>query len=405
MSEQQLEEGRRQGNGGVRPEQRREEEASAEPAKKSRTRLRVGVGLAVVAVAGLLWWLHARKFEDTDDAQVDGYITAVSPRVTGTVSRVLVEDNQTVKQGDLLVELDTADLEVALAQARAAVAQAEAGVAAEQPVVSITATSNRATVQSAEDEVANAEAELEAARRELDQALATNRFAQQQKERAAQLLASNTVPQAEFDQRSSAADVALAGVASAQKRVDQRRARLQTAQVRLVEARANAPRQLVAREAGLSVRQANLDLARAQLRQAQLNLGYAKVVAPVDGIIGKRSINVGDRVQPGQQLMSLTQNGELWVTANFRETQIERMKQGQQASVHVDAIDRDYDGVVDSFAGATGSRYSLLPPENATGNYVKVVQRIPVRIKLQPGQPGMERLRPGMSAEPKVRVR
>ena len=405
MSEQQLEEGRRQGNGGVRPEQRREEEASAEPAKKSRTRLRVGVGLAVVAVAGLLWWLHARKFEDTDDAQVDGYITAVSPRVTGTVSRVLVEDNQTVKQGDLLVELDTADLEVALAQARAAVAQAQAGVAAEQPVVSITATSNRATVQSAEDEVANAEAELEAARRELDQALATNRFAQQQKERAAQLLASNTVPQAEFDQRSSAADVALAAVASAQKRVDQRRARLQTAQARLVEARANAPRQLVAREAGLSVRQANLDLARAQLRQAQLNLGYAKVVAPVDGIIGKRSVNVGDRVQPGQQLMSLTQNGELWVTANFRETQIERMKQGQQASVHVDAIDRDYDGVVDSFAGATGSRYSLLPPENATGNYVKVVQRIPVRIKLQPGQPGMERLRPGMSAEPKVRVR
>ena len=125
----------------------------------------------------------------------------------------------------------------------------------------------------------------------------------------------------------------------------------------------------------------------------------------MDGIIGKRSVNVGDRVQPGQQLMSLTQNGELWVTANFRETQIERMKQGQQASVHVDAIDRDYDGVVDSFAGATGSRYSLLPPENATGNYVKVVQRIPVRIKLQPGQPGMERLRPGMSAEPKVRVR
>jgi len=404
MSEQQLEEGRRQGNGDVRPEQRREE-ASADPAKKSRMRLRVGVGLAVVAVAGLLWWLHARKFEDTDDAQVDGYITAVSPRVTGTVSRVLVEDNQTVKQGDLLVELDTADLEVALAQARAAVAQAQAGVAAEQPVVSITATSNRATVQSAEDEVANAEAELEAARRELDQALATNRFAQQQKERAAQLLASNTVPQAEFDQRSSAADVALAAVASAQKRVDQRRARLQTAQARLVEARANAPRQLVAREAGLSVRQANLDLARAQLRQAQLNLGYAKVVAPVDGIIGKRSVNVGDRVQPGQQLMSLTQNGELWVTANFRETQIERMKQGQQASVHVDAIDRDYDGVVDSFAGATGSRYSLLPPENATGNYVKVVQRIPVRIKLQPGQPGMERLRPGMSAEPKVRVR
>src|SRR6266446_10086436 len=162
MSEQQLEEGRRQGNGGVRLEQRHEQDASAEPAKKSRTRLRVGIGLAVVVVAALLWWLHARKFEDTDDAQVDGYITAVSPRVAGTVARVLVEDNQTVKQGDLLVELDTADLEVALAQARAAVAQAEAAFAAEQPNVSITAPSNRTTVQVAEDEVANAQADLEA---------------------------------------------------------------------------------------------------------------------------------------------------------------------------------------------------------------------------------------------------
>src|SRR5438874_1979480 len=275
------------GDGGQAPAEHEQTERTRKPG----TRVRIGVGLALVAVAALLWWLHARKFEDTDDAQVDGYITAVSSRVPGTVLRVLVEDNQPVKQGDVLVELDAADLEVAAAQAR------------------------------------------------------------------------------------------------------------------LVEARANAPRQLVAREAGVSVRQANLELAQAQLHQAQLNLGYAKVVAPVAGIVGKRSVNVGDRVQPGQQLMSLTQNGELWVTANFRETQIERMRQGQHASVHVDAIDRDYEGIVESFAGATGSRYSLLPPENASGNYVKVVQRIPVRIKLEQGQPEMERLRPGMSAEPKVRVR
>ncbi|HZR07668.1 MAG TPA: HlyD family secretion protein [Myxococcales bacterium] len=390
-------------NGGNRPAPA-VKDAAAE-AKKRRTRLRIGAGVLVLAVAGFLWWLHARRFEDTDDAQVDGYITAVSSRVPGTVVRVLVEDNQRVKQGDLLVELDTADLEVALAQARAAVAQAQAGFAAEQPNVSITASSNRATLQSAEDEVANTEADLEAARRDLDQALASNRFAQQQKERAATLLASNTVPQAELDQRTSAADVAQAAVAAARKRVEQRQARLQTAQARLVEARANAPRQLVVREAGLSVRQANLELAQAQLKQAQLNLGYAKVTAPVAGIVGKRSVNVGDRIQPGQQLMSLTQTGELWVTANFRETQIEGMKPGQRASVHVDAVDRDYTGTVESFAGATGSRYSLLPPENATGNYVKVVQRIPVRITLDPNQPDMERLRPGMSAEPKVKVR
>src|SRR4051812_21495083 len=405
MSE--AEEVRRNGNGEARPERKEQPAQSppADPAKRRRTRLRIGAGAAVLALAGLLFWLHARKFEDTDDAQVDGYISAVSARVTGTVLRVLVDDNQVVKAGDPLIELDTADLDVALAQAKAAVAQAEAALAAEQPNVSITATSNRATVQSAEDEVANAAADLEAAKRDLDQAQASNRFAQQQKERAAQLLASNTVPQAELDQRVSAAAVAQAAVASARKRVDQRQARLQTAQARLVEARANAPRQLVAREAGLSVRQANLELAQAQLRQAQLNLGYAKISAPVAGIVGKRSVNVGDRVQPGQQLMSLTQSGALWVTANFRETQIERMKPGQRATVHVDALDRDYDGTVESFAGATGSRYSLLPPENASGNYVKVVQRIPVRIRLDPNQPGMERLRPGMSAEPKVTVR
>ena len=408
MSELEQEE-MREGNGGARPGRNDErpdaEQPDAETAKKRRTRLRVGIGLGILAIAALLWWLHARKFEDSDDAQVDGYITAVSPRVPGTVVRVLVDDNRVVKEGDLLVELDAADLEVAFAQARAAVAQAEAGVAEERPTVSITATSNLAAVQAAEDEVANTQADLEAAKRDLDQAQANNRFAQQQKQRAAQLLASKTVPQAEFDQRDAAADAAQAAVAAARKRVDQKMAKLQQAQTRLTEARANAPRQLVAREAGVSVRQANLELAQAQFRQAQLNLSYAKVLAPVAGIVGRRSVNIGDRVQPGQQLMSLTQNGELWVTANFRETQIKRMRPGQPASVHVDAIDRTYDGNVESFAGATGSRFSLLPPENASGNYVKVVQRLPVRINLKPGQPEMDRLRPGMSVEPKVRVR
>jgi membrane fusion protein, multidrug efflux system len=403
MSEQQGEV-QREGNAGQQQEQAKKAPAE-DPERKRRKRVRIGIGLSLLLAAGFIWWLHARKFEDTDDAQIDGYITAVSSRVSGTVLKVLVEDNQRVKQGDPLVELDTADLEVALAQARAAVAQAQAALEAEQPNVSITATSNRTTVQAAEDEVANTEADLEAARRDLDQAEANNRFAQQQRERAAQLLTSKTIPQAEYDQRVSAADVARAAVGSARQRVDQRRAKLQTAQSRLQEARANAPRQLVAREAGLSVRQANLELARAQLHQAELNVSYAKVAAPVAGVIGKRSVNVGDRVQPGQQLMSLTQIGSLWVTANFRETQLDRMRLGQRATVHVDAIDRDYQGTVASFAGATGSRYSLLPPENATGNYVKVVQRIPVRIDLDPGQQEMERLRPGMSVEPKVRVR
>jgi len=407
MSEQESEQLLRNGNGSapLSREVRSKDTPTSVEQKKDRRRIVIIAAAAAIVAGGLLWWLHARKFEDTDDAQVDAYISSISPRVAGTVLRVLVEDNQQVKHGDPLVELDTADLEVALAQARAAVAQAEAAVAAEAPNVSITATSNLAAVRSAEDEVTNTQADLDAARRDLDQAEANNRFAQQQKHRAEQLLASKTIPQQEYDQRETAAEVAQAAVAVARKRVDQRVAKLQQAQTRLAEARANAPRQLVAREADLSVRQANLELAKAQLHQAQLNLAYAKVAAPVAGIIGRRSVNVGDRVQPGQQLMSLTQNDELWVTANFRETQIELMKAGQPASVHVDAIDRDYDGKVASFAGATGSRFSLLPPENASGNYVKVVQRIPVRIVLKPGQPEMERLRPGMSAEPKVRVR
>ncbi|MFL5248146.1 MAG: HlyD family secretion protein [Myxococcales bacterium] len=376
-----------------------------DPKKGNKMRLRIAAGVLLAGIVVLLWWLHERKFEETDDAQIDGNITAISARVPGTVVAVHVVDNQQVKAGDPLVDLDPADLEVTLAQARANVAQAQAAYEAENPNVAITVTSNRAQVQSTEDDVADARADLLAAQRDLDQAEAQDRYAQSQRERARQLVASKTISPADYDQRVSAADVTKANVEAARHRIAQKRAQLSAAESRLKEARQNAPRQLVSREAGLQVRKANLELAQAQLRQAQLNMGYAKITAPTAGIVGKKSVNVGERVQTGQQLLALTQIGDLWVTANFRETQIEGMKVGQPAEVHVDSIDKDYRGTVESFAGATGSRYSLLPPENASGNYVKVVQRVPVRIRLDPGQPGMERLRPGMSVEPKVRVR
>jgi membrane fusion protein, multidrug efflux system len=381
------------------------EQKAAGAGKKLNLRLRVIAGLLLIALAAFGWWLYARHFEETDDAQIDGNITAVSARVSGTVTAVHVVDNQEVKEGDLLVELDPTDLEVAVAQARAAVAQAEAAYQAENPNVAITETSNRASLSTGDDEVQNARAELSAAQHELSQAEAQDRFAQLQFQRGQQLVASNTISQNDFDQRVSAADVAHATVEAARQRVEQRRTRLDTAMTRLSETRQNAPRQLVSREASLQARKANLELAKAQLKQAELNLGYARITAPASGILGKRSVNVGERVQPGQQLVPLTQTGQLWVTANFRETQVQHMRPGQKASVHVDALDRDYAAAVESFAGATGSRYSLLPPENASGNYVKVVQRIPVRIRLDSGQPEMERLRPGMSVEPKVRVR
>jgi membrane fusion protein, multidrug efflux system len=393
----------RQGNGS---DPAHDPEAIARAERKSRrTRIVLIAAIAVAALVVLLWWLNARKFEDTDDAQIDGYITAVSSRIAGTVIAVHFDDNQEVKQGDLLVELDPADLAVAVAQAKAALAQAQAQLEAEQPSVPITQTANQTLLDTSQSAVANAEADLEAARRELDQAEANSKYAQQQKKRAVELLASKVIPQADYDQRISAADADAAAVATARKRIDQRKATLQSVQSRLAESKANAPRQLLERRATLSVRQANLELAQAQMRQAELNLSYARIVSPVGGVLGKRSVNVGDRVQPGQQLFSLAQTGNQWVTANFRETQIEEMKLGDKVEIHVDALDKDFTGQVQSFAAATGSRFSLLPPENATGNYVKVVQRIPVRIALDPNQTGMDRLRPGMSAEPKVRVR
>jgi membrane fusion protein (multidrug efflux system) len=400
-----------------RPEQkldraRPEEEAPAaqvepgiEALRKRTLRMRLAAGAAVAIVLGtVVWWLRARRYEGTDDAQVDGNISAVSPRVQGTVTAVHVVDNQEVKAGDVLVELDATDLQVTLAQAEANVAQAEAQVSAENPTVSITETSNLAAVRNADADVETARTEVEAASAELDQAVANDKLAAVQLDRAKQLVAGEAIARSDYDQRVAAADVFRSAVAAAHKRLAGKKAKLEAALARQREVQQNAPRQLGTREANVRVRRANLDLARAQLRQAQLNLSYAQIVAPADGVIGRKSVNVGDRVQPGQQLMALTQTGEMWVTANFRETQVKRMRIGQRASVHADALSQDFEGEVESFAGATGSRYSLLPPENATGNYVKVVQRIPVRIHLQPGQPEMKRLRPGMSVVPEVKV-
>jgi membrane fusion protein (multidrug efflux system) len=363
------------------------------------------VAALVVLAGALVWWLDARRFEGTDDAQVDAYITAVSARVAGTVTAVHVVDNQQVKAGEVLVELDPTDLDVALAQARAAVAQAEAAVAAENPTVAITQTSNAAAVQSAQSAAEAARTDADASQRELDQAQANDRLAQSQLHRANQLRAGGSIAASEYDQRVTQAQVARAGVAGARQRLLGRRAQLQSAQTRLRELGQNAPGQLAERRASVEVRQANLEAAQARLRQAELNRSYARVIAPADGIAGRRSVNVGEHIQPGQQLMALTQTQQLWVTANYRETQVQRMRAGQPVDLHVDALSRDFRGEVESFPGATGSRFSLFPPENASGNYVKVVQRLPVRVRLLPGQPELGRLIPGMSVGSTVKVR
>jgi membrane fusion protein (multidrug efflux system) len=392
--------------------------AASAPARQNRRVVLLAVAVAIV-VGAVAYGLYARRFEATDDAQIDGSISNVSPRTSGNVSAVFVSENHPVKQGDVLAEIDPSDLQIAVAQARAQVAQAQAQLEAEDPTVSITLTANQSAVATAHSDVTGGQAALSAARKDVEQltaqlaqAEANNRIAQLEKDRSEKLVAQGAVSQSDFDTRLNAATAAAAQVdalrqslAAARDRVTQQGAQLGALESHAAEVTSNAPRQVATRQASVAMRQAALDLARAQLAQAERNLSYAKILAPITGIVAKKAIAVGDHVAPGQLVIAISQTDSLWVTANYRETQLERMHPGQPVDVHVDSIDAELHGTVESVGGATGSRLSVLPPENASGNYVKVVQRIPVRIALDPGQPGLDRLRIGMSVEPKVTVR
>jgi membrane fusion protein, multidrug efflux system len=392
-------------------------QSPAKPAARSKRPLLLGV-LAIVVMGGVGYWAYQRQFEDTDDAAIDADISSISPRVSGVITSVNVVENQSVKQGDLLAEIDPKDLRVAVALAKAQVAEAEAQLKIEDPSVDITETSNRASVASTTSDIASAAAFVSQAQKQVEQtaaqlaqAEANDKNVQDEKRRADELIAQGAITKSELDQKTSAAIASSANVVALRHAlqaagdvVQQARARLASTQTRLAEVRSNAPRQVEERRASVVWRQAQLDAAKAQLEQAELNLSYTKIVAPVAGIVGKKSVSVGDHVAPGQDLMAIAKTDDVWVTANFRETQLRKMHTGQSASVHVDTLDADLHGTIESIGGATGSRFSVLPPENASGNYVKVVQRIPVRIRLDPGQPGMDRLRPGMSVEPQVRL-
>jgi membrane fusion protein (multidrug efflux system) len=391
------------------------------PAKAPSARRPLIIGAVVLLLAALAvtYWARSRRFQETDDAQVDGNISNVSPRITGTVSAVFVIENQLVKEGDPLAEIDPVDLQIAVDQARAEVAQSQALLEAEDPNVPITQSSNKSAVSTAQSDVLGAQAALAAARSDvaqftaqLAQSRANDREAQLEKDRSEKLVGQGAVSQSDYDTRVNAATATAAAVQavqqsleSAKDRVAQQQAQIVSLAGRLTEITANAPRQVATRKASVVVRQAALDLAKAQLAQAEKNLSYARIVAPISGVVAKKSIAVGDHVAPGQLVIAISQTDSLWVTANYRETQLELMHPGLPAAVHVDAFDLDLRGSVESIGGATGSRLSVLPPENASGNYVKVVQRIPVRIKLDPGQDGLDRLRIGMSAEPSVSVR
>jgi membrane fusion protein, multidrug efflux system len=397
-------------------------------------RVRIGAGVALLLVlGGAIWYWIASGRETTDDAQVDAHVTQIAARVGGTVLRVPVADNQEVNADAVLVEIDPRDYQVALDKARAELADAEASALAAKsnvPIASTTTTSDVATarggVEQAQGGVAGAERELDAAHARLATAQARTREAEanatktaRDVERLRGLLAKDEVSQQQFDAAVAAADAQKAAVDSARSQIAEAEAGIRVAESRLVQARAaeqqahaglqsaqTGPEQVTAIKARAAAAEAHAQQAKAVLAQAELNLQYATVKAPVHGIVSRKSVEVGQLVQAGQPLMAIIPLDSIWVTANFKETQLDTVRPGQKAVVTVDAYGgHSFTGHVDSIAAATGARFSMLPPENATGNYVKVVQRVPVKIVLDGGQDAEHLLRPGMSVVPTIYTR
>jgi membrane fusion protein (multidrug efflux system) len=374
--------------------------------------------LIALGAAGFLYWWHARQFEATDDAQVDGHMNPISARIDGTVIKVYVDNNQMVKVGDPLVDLDPRDYKVSLDQALSQLAQAHSMVTAQRPNVPITRVENVTNIATGEADVANARAALGAAERDresyaakLTESEANNAQAQSNLGRYKILIEKEEVSEQDYDQavaeaKADAATVEAnqAALQSADQTIAQRRAQLVEAESRLAQYRRVAPQQVAIRMATVKSNEASAEMAEAEVEQARLKIAYTRIAAPVAGIIMSRTAEVGAHIAAGQALVTIVQVENLWVTANFKETQLYRIRTGQAATIHVDALDRDFDGYVDSIGGSTGAVASILPPENATGNYVKVVQRIPVRIRFRANQKGLARLRPGMSVEPDVRI-
>jgi membrane fusion protein (multidrug efflux system) len=386
--------------------------------RNPRFRLALIVGGIVVLVAGFFLWRYLGSYESTDDAQIDGHLNAISARVSGHVVKLLVNDNQYVEAGTPLVEIDPRDYEVAVARAKAAYQDALATAESTQVNVPITTVNTgsqlsaaQAEVESGRAGVAMARQQLEAARAQLEQAIANDIKAQNDVGRYKQLVDKQEISHQQYDQavaaaRSSAAGVAAAraSVAAAEQQVAQAQAKRDQLDANL-RAAETAPQQNASMRARAQAAQAQAQQKKAELEQAMLNLQYTRLVAPVNGIVSNRTVEVGQNVQVGQELMKIINLDDIWVTANFKESQLRLMRPGQRATISVDAYGKKYNGHVESIAGASGALFSLLPPENATGNYVKVVQRVPVKITFDPGETKEHILRPGMSVEPKVWVR
>ena len=391
---------------------------SGSPRRYARSRRRAYILVFVIVVAvivgGVFFWRYLSSYESTDDAQVDVHLYPVSARISGYVVKVNVEDNQYVQKGAVLVEIDPKDFEVAIAQARANLASAEATARSlniNVPITSVNAASQlkftTSDVASSNAGIIAAERQAAAAHAELEQAQANDVKLQEDVRRYKLLLDKQEVAAQVYDQAVAAAKASTASIAAAAANESAAEQLVQQARSRLEGSEANrqsaetAPQQVSSVRDRARAAVADVEQKRAALEQAQLNLQYTRIVAPVSGSVNK-SVVTGMNVGAGQELLTVVPLDEVWITANFKETQLRHMQPGQKAEIHVDASGRTFRGHVDSIAGATGPLFSLLPPENATGNYVKIVQRIPVKIVLEPGENGDHQLRPGMNVVPDI---
>jgi membrane fusion protein (multidrug efflux system) len=390
----------------------------APPSHRRGIVIAVVVVLALVAIA--IWWWRSTYSEDTDDAQVNGHLIQISARINGQVAKVYVEENQMVKKGDLIAELDPSDYQVAVENAQAALASAQANAAAANVNVPLTSINTGSNLRSADADVSGTHAAVEQAGKQLDaararvaQAQANYTKAQADLERYKPLVEKDVISKLQYDAAVDAADATKAALADARATEQAAADAVRVARDRETQAQAmqkyaqTGPQQVAAQSARAKQAQAQVEQAQAQLDQAKLNLSYTKIYAPVAGIITRKSVEVDQNVAAGQNLLTLVSLEDLWITGNFKETQLRHMAAGQPVDIHVDATGKDYHGRVTQIGGATGSVLSLFPPENATGNYVKVVQRVPVRIDftgLAKEDPNHE-LRPGFSVEPKVWVK
>lgn len=417
---------------------RNEEERDAPPARRSNPRRKRTIRfvlLALVVVAAIVAipvYAYYSVRESTDDAQVDGHIVPISPRINGTITNVFVDDNQWVKAGQELVRLDPADYQVALQQAQAQLASSQANTSESGenvPITTINTTSlvsttgtqvreAQAGVAVAQQAVNTARAQLNASNAALNEREANYVKAQKDLERFKDLVSKDEISKQDYDAAVAAAQAGAAQVESgkadvvaaqhavdqAGAQLDQARARLGTALVQQRQSEQVRARQQAVSEARYKQAQAQVQQRQADVEQANLNLQYTYIRAPVDGVVSRKNAEPGMRVAPGQQIMALVPLDNVWVTANFKETQLKKMRVGQRVEIEVDTYgsSRKYFGYVESVAAASGAKFSLLPPENATGNYVKVVQRVPVKIMLDPGQNRDHHLLPGMSVTPTV---